>query len=167
MRRFSKQVLVMLCMTILLGMGVVQKANAAAGDSVTILKMVTAEVTTEAKLEPDDAAGALTTFNAGSDILVVEEIDEEWYSIVYKGEIGYVRRADTVDKVIDVEAIDEELAAEEYQGRLMMEEVEKKNAESKQSKIWGVIIVLLVLAIFGVGIYSHLVSKKNGNKEEK
>ena len=167
MRRFSKQALVMLCMTILFGMGAVLRANAAAGDSVTILKMVTAEVTSEAKLEPDDAAETLTTFNAGSDILVVEEIDEEWYSIVYKGDRGYVRRADTVDKPIDVEAIDEELAEEEYQGRLMMEEVEKKNSESKQSKIWGVIIVLLVLAIFGVGIYSHLESKKNGKKEEE
>lgn len=167
MKKFSKKALVMLCMTILLGVGTALRVNAAAGDSITILKMVTAEVTTEAKREPDDAAETLTTFNAGSDILVVEEIDEEWYSIAYKGEIGYVRRENTVDKQTDVEAIDEELAEEEYKGQLLVKEVEKKNSETRQGKIWGAIIVVLVLAIFGVGIYSHLAAKKDGKKEEK
>ena len=109
----------------------------------------------------------LTTFNEGADILVVEEIDETWYSIAYQAKIGYVKKADTKDKVIDTQAVDEEMAAEQYESDLWVEELERDREEKSRSVIWGVVIAVLIIAMFGVGIGGAVMGRAKEKSEEK
>ncbi len=60
----------------------------------------------------------------------------------------------------DVAALDAEMEAEIAEAKLVVEEVERYRAEAKRSRIWGVVIVLLVVAIFAVGIISTIQVKK-------
>ncbi len=55
---------------------------------------------------------------------------------------------------LDVEALDEEFAVEEAEGKLVVEEVERQRTEVRRSRIWGAVIILLVLGVFATGIIS-------------
>ena len=151
-----------LCLVFILAGGMTIYTQAADQGAITILKMVTAKEKTEAKKEPDDSAEVLTVFEAGSDILVVEEIDEEWYSIAYRAEIGYIKRADTEEKTVyeeELVEVDEELSEVSYESTLLVEEIEKDKAESQKSIGWGVVIGVLVIAILGIGIVQSVLKK--------
>lgn len=155
----SKISVFVMVLTLLCGIPVM-----AGEDSVTISKMVTANVDLEAKAEPKEGAETLFSYKAGDKILVVEEINSQWYSVAYQGEIGYVKQADTGELVqeeaIDVGALDKELDEHVVEGKIMVEEVERFREEARQTRIWGTIIVVLVAAILGAGIYSQIKAKK-------
>lgn len=61
---------------------------------------------------------------------------------------------------IDIEALDKELAAQELENKMVAEGIERFFAEARRSKIWGAIIVLLVIGIFAAGIVSAIRAEK-------
>ncbi|MBQ9991077.1 MAG: hypothetical protein IJP31_09100 [Lachnospiraceae bacterium] len=170
LKKLELKKFIFLCLAFILAGGMLIRAEAAEQNAITIMKMVTVSERTEAKKEPSDSAEVLVVFEAGADILVVEEIDEEWYSIAYKAEIGYIKKAETEEKVSyaeELEVADKELEEVGYETTLLVEELEKEKTESKKSILWGVVIAVLVIAIFGVGIAQNVLKKKAGEGEEE
>ena len=68
--------------------------------SFTIQKMVTATANIEAKKEPKNESDTIHTFIKGNDILVMEDVGNGWYSVLYQDKVGYIPQEFTVDKVI-------------------------------------------------------------------
>lgn len=135
----------------------------------------------DAKAEPNDDAETIFSYDEGSYVYVTGETDNGWYIAFYQGQTGYIKNVpqelEIVQDVqarqgvleageIDIEALDEELAAQELEGKLLAEEMERYRAEARRSRIWGTIIVLLVIGIFAVGIISTVRSEKK-KKEGK
>ena len=137
----------------------------------------------DAKAEPKDDAEAIFTYDEGDLIYVTGETPNGWYIVYYRGQTGYIdksvsQNADIPEddqsernmqavfeaEELDLKALDDELAAQEVENKLIAEGVERYLAEARRSRIWGIVIVLLVISIFAVGIISTVRTEKN--KEE-
>ena len=133
---------------------------------VQIQKLVTTENGTEAKEEPRDSAKTAMTYEPGSQIAIVGEENADWYKVVYQGSIYYVKQSDTIefDAGYAQEELDQQFEQEKIESKILVEEIERQQKEARQTRIWVAVIVVLVLAIFGVGIYSNLAAKKAEKK---
>lgn len=134
----------------------------------------------DAKAEPKDDAETVFTYDEGDHIYVTGETPNGWYIVYYRGQTGYVSKnvsqgagagEDDQDRsmqavfeaeTLDLEALDNELAAQEVENKLIAEGVERYLAEARRSRIWGVVIVLLVIGIFAVGIVSTIRAERKG-----
>ena len=135
----------------------------------------------DAKGKPSDDAETVFTYDEGDHIYVTGETQNGWYIVYYRGQTGYINKnvsqgAEAVQNVqialeaeeLDIEALDDELAAQEVENKLIAEGVERYLSEARRSKIWGVIIVFLVIGIFAVGIVSTIrAEKKNKQYNEE
>lgn len=130
----------------------------------------------DAKAEPKDDAETIFTYDEGDHIYVTGETPNGWYIVYYRGQTGYVSKnvsqgAETLqndeavfeEETLDLEALDDELAAQEVENKLIAEGVERYLTEARRSRMWGVVIVLLVIGIFAVGIVSTIHTE---NKEQ-
>lgn len=130
-------------------------------------KLMQATVRVNAMEKPDENSSVVVTFEQGSPMLVTGESKEGWYRITFQGKDGYVR-SDSVETALQVEGeslenLDRELNEMEQTNKIIVEEVERMRAEKQRSRIWTVVIMILVAGIFGVGIYSTI----KANREEK
>lgn len=133
----------------------------------------------DAKAEPKDDAETIFTYDEGDHIYVTGETPNGWYIVYYRGQTGYVSKnvsqgAETLqddqseqnvqavfeEETLDLEALDDELAAQEVENKLIAEGVERYLTEARRSRMWGVVIVLLVIGIFAVGIVSTIRTEK-------
>ena len=53
-----------------------------------------------------------------------------------------------------MEGLDKEFQELEMESKILVEEVERYRTEARRSRIWGIVIVLLVAGIFVTGIIS-------------
>ena len=123
-------------------------------------QLMVAERDVDMKAEPDADAQTLMTYKKGDLVFSTGETADGWYLVIYQDINGYVEKEALVVQELDVEGLDAEMAMYEQEGKLVMETVEKYRAEAKRSKIWGGVIITLVAAIFAVGIYSAVKTKK-------
>ena len=133
----------------------------------------------DAKAEPKDDAATIFTYDEGDYIYVTGETPNGWYIVYYQGQMGYVNKKISQEsgalqddqseqnaqvvletEKLDLEALDDELAAQEVENKLIAEGVERYLTEARRSRIWGVVIVLLVIGIFAVGIVSTIRAEK-------
>lgn len=123
----------------------------------------------EVMAEPTEQSETVHVYEEGDSVLVIGEEQDGWYQIKYQDGTGYVPADSLTDLDIDVEGIDEEFKIEEEEGKLVVEVVERKRAEIRRARIWGTIIVILVIGIFSLGIFSAIKANKeqNGEKEAK
>ena len=156
--------------------------------SLEILDMVQTEKRVESKVEPSDDAKVGHVYEAGDYLLIVEGGNAAWHAVAYQGEVYYVKKANAVETkapVVEVEKeedgtteevvideafkeeLEEEIEIEKHESKAFVEEYERYKEESKQKKIWGAIIAILIAAVFGVSIYSHVSGKKESKKKEK
>ncbi len=112
------------------------------------------------KARPEAGAETLMTYETGALIFVTGETADGWYQVLYQDKVGYVDKNALQMQEMDVEGLDAEMSVNEEEGKLVLETVEKYNMEAKQSKIWGGVIILLVVAIFAVGIISAVKSRQ-------
>lgn len=119
---------------------------------------------TDAYEEPDVFAAVVVSYHDGDPIYVTGEAAEGWYRIRYQDLNGYVRMEQVTEMALDVAALDDEFALEAEEGKLVVEEVERQRTEVRRSRIWGAVIILLVLGVFATGIIS---SVKNGGRERE
>lgn len=70
-----------------------------------------------------------------------------------------------IQQVEDSTELDAEFARLEEESIMIVEEVERQREEARRSKIWGAVIVVLVMAIFVMGILSTVTDKKAENME--
>lgn len=100
-------------------------------------------------------------------LVIYIEGNDEW-SKVRTGEFtGYVKSA-LLQKESPNEELHEEMENLETYDAEFVNEVERLMAEKRESRIFGAIIVVLIVAIFGIGIFSTVRKKKKaeGEKEE-
>lgn len=159
---------------------------AAQARSLTILEMLQTEERVETRVEPSENAEVGKVYEAGDILLIVEGGNEQWHAVAYQGNIYYVKKEETVNlktPVIQVEDVEnnatkevvldehfkEELNAEMevgvHEGKAYIESFTRYQEETKQKRIWGAIIGVLVVAIFGVSIYSYVFEKKNSKEK--
>lgn len=126
-------------------------------------QIMTAQEKVEAKAEPEEQAAIVHSYESGDSVFVTGETADGWYQITYQDVVGYVPVSTLTEMEIDVEGLDEEFSTEEEEGKLVVEVVERKRAEAKRARIWGTIIVVLVVGIFALGIFSAI--KANRSEE--
>ena len=120
-------------------------------------------------MKPQDTAKTLMDFEPGAMMAVVEEPNGTWYGVLYQGNTYYVKQVDTKEATdsASVEEIDKELEEEYIEGKILVEEIVRQEEEAKQTRIWAAIIIVLIIAIFAVGIISHIRNSKEEDEEEE
>lgn len=137
-------------------------------------RLMEAEQQVDAREEPNDNAGVIFSYAPGDMVYVAGETEDGWYIVSYQGKTGYINisasEAALSPAEMDVEALNAEMEAIQEESRMIIEETERYRAESRRSKIWGAVIVLLVIGIFAMGILSTIQAERaegNGKKPGK
>lgn len=125
-----------------------------------------AEKDVDMKAEPEKSAETLMTFKKGSLVFATGEMVDGWYHVLYQNLEGYVKEDGLSVQELDVEGLDAEMAVNEAETKLVVETVEKYRADARRSKIWGTVIVVLVVGIFAIGIFSAVRANKNSDNED-
>lgn len=153
---------------LLLGMGVLMgKASSVsvyAQEIAQTSRIMTSQQEVEMKADPDESAETIYTYSAGDSIFVTGEMSG-WYQVRYQDLTGYIQQDEVTEMNMDVTALDEQFAQQEEEGRMLVEEVELQRDEARRAKVWGTVIVVLVIAIFATGIVSTMKGAKR--MEEK
>lgn len=129
-------------------------------------QLMTADKDIDMKAEPLDSAEKIMTYHKGDPVFVTGETADGWYRAIYQDKEGYIPKDSLSILEIDVAALDEEMARTEQEAELVVETVERYRAEARRSKIWGSVIVVLVVGIFATGIVSGIKSKKGKDEQE-
>lgn len=116
----------------------------------------------ELREEPASTGAVVASLQAGIAVVVSEDANGDWCKVSYQEQEGYVPV--TMLKALgNVEELNSEFDKISQTIQLAFEEIMTREHEELQARIWGSIIVVLIVAIFGVGIASAV--KKN--KEER
>ena len=70
-----------------------------------------------------------------------------------------------IQQIEDSSELDAEFSKLEEESVMIVEEVERQREEARRSKIWGAVIIALVIGIFSMGIISTFKDKKMENVE--
>lgn len=124
--------------------------------------IMTAAEDLDAKERPDASAKTVISYREGDSIFVTGELSDGWYRVQYRNIIGYVETGKVSALDVDAEKLDEEFRTEEEKSIPVVEEIERRRAETRRSRIWGTVIAVLVIGIFAVS----LVSVRRGRKED-
>ena len=108
-----------------------------------------------------DSSKVLITIEEGIPTMILEKGDD-WCQVQYKDAMGYVK---TSLLQRENEELAAELDAQQEYNNTFINEIFRLEAEKAKSRIWGAVIVLLIVAIFGVGIFNTI--KMNKKEEEK
>lgn len=122
-------------------------------------RLMTADVDVDLKAAPERGAEIIMTYQAGDSVFVTGETADGWYRVIYQDKEGYVPKDSLCEQEIDVAGLDAEMEAVEQEAELVVETVERYRAETRRSKIWGTVIVILVVGIFATGIISSVRGK--------
>ncbi len=126
-----------------------------------VLEMVE---TVELREEPAVTAKTITTLRAGTTVVVVEDANGDWCKVSYQEQEGYVPVA-KLKTLGNKEELNSEFGKISQTVQLAFEEIMVREHEEMQARIWGSIIVVLIVAIFGVGIASAVKKNKEESKE--
>ena len=140
------------------------KGTTFAAEELQVTKEGVYEVSEETPLKEDskETAKTISTLEAGTVVVVNDYGEGEWCQVSIGELTGYVKISD-LQITGDVEALNEEFKGIKQDYENLYEEIMEMQRQQRISKIWGTVIVLLVVIIFAVGILSGI--KKN--KEEK
>lgn len=120
--------------------------------------------------EPDNKSKSIGKLEAGSPIVVSEDEKDGWCKVKNQTLEGYVQTADlqTVNAE-NAEALMQEFGVNDEFGSMVLEEYDYQQRQRRTSIIWGVVIGVLVVAIFAVGIVSAIHSNKaeQGDDDKK
>lgn len=128
-------------------------------------QLMTADEDIDMKAAPENSAETIMSYQTGDSVFVTGETADGWYRAIYQDKEGYIPKDSLSVQEIDVEGLDEEMERTQQEAELVVETVERYRAEARRSKIWGSVIVVLVIGIFATGIISGIRSTKA--KEEK
>ena len=107
-----------------------------------------------------DSSEVLTTVEEGIPIMILEKGDD-WCQVQYKDATGFVKTS-LLQKENEELAV--ELDAQQEYNNTFMNEVFRLEDEKAKSRVWGAVIVVLIMGIFGVGIFNTI---KMNKKEEQ
>ncbi len=118
-------------------------------------------VNTDTKIYESDSeqSKVLLELPACSMVALMED-GGEWTKVMYQRLTGYVKTSDLQAENPNPKAAEEYADLAEYDAAFI-DELERLAAEKQRSRIYGAVIIVLIVAIFGVGIFTSL-RKKNG-----
>lgn len=131
----------------------------------TLSQVMTAQETVDMKEEADASSATLMTYEKGASVFVTGQTQDGWYQVLYQGMTGYIPEEVLSMQEIDVAKLDEEMEDNAKEAEFIVETVEKYRREDVYDKVWYGMIVVLVAAIFAVGIISGK-RKKNEKANE-
>ncbi len=119
--------------------------------------------------KPDNSTKAVGELEAGTPVVVSEDEKDGWCKVKNQTLEGYVQTSDLqVVNAEDAEALKQEFGVNDEFGSMVLEEYDYQKKQKRTSLIWGVVIGVLVIAIFTVGIVSAINSNKaEQDKEEQ
>ena len=111
--------------------------------------LMAAAVDTVGLEQPKEGAASVVKLQAGTHLLVVGEETNGWCEIYYQGKTAFVPAADmTAATSLDAEALDQEM----------------QRKAIARSKVWRIIIIVLIAAVFVTGLVSALRKPKNDER---
>ncbi|MCM1156817.1 MAG: SH3 domain-containing protein [Roseburia sp.] len=166
--------LILLCFLPFISSKAEQAQGAENMQETELSQIMVADEVTPMKAEPDYGSETIMTYDKDALVFVIGETTDGWYHVTYQDKKGYVQKKALRLQEIDVEGLDAEMAANEEEGKMVVEAVEQYRIASRRSKIWGSIIIVLVVGIFAIGIFSAVKPSKgddnssnNGNNKKK
>lgn len=130
-------------------------------------KIMVTKTAVNAMEEPSEQSNTTITYEAGASVMVTGETADGWYRVAFQDKVGFVKKTDLQEADIDIAALDEEFEVNEVEGKIFVEEVVRIREQITRSRIWGTIIVLLIVGIFGTGIYSTIKSEQKKKQNEQ
>lgn len=127
---------------------------------------------TQMRENSSESAKVIQELKTGDTVMVVSYTDGEWCTVSKGDKSGYVQIA-ALTPIGNVDALNAEFDSIGNDYESIYEEVLELQKQKRNRTIWGSIIVILVLAIFGVGIASAVKknkeeqNQKEQNREEK
>lgn len=100
------------------------------------------------------------------EIVAPVEYGIPWVKVSIGELTGYVR-SEYVQAESPDPAVSRELAEQEAYHTEMIDEMDRLLAEQKRSRIYGIIIICIIVGIFAAGIVSTAVGRKNGKSSDK
>ena len=128
-------------------------------------QVMTAQETVDMKEEADVSSVTLMTYEKGASVFVTGQTQDGWYQVLYQGMTGYVPEEVLCVQEIDIAKLNEEMEDNAKEAEFIAETVEKYRREAVYDIIWYGMIVVIVAAIFAVGIISGK-KKKNTKADE-
>lgn len=110
---------------------------------------------------PSENSAVIATLEQGTAVITGAAAENGWCAVTAKELTGYVK-LEKLKSIGDKAALEEEFQIQADNNAMLMNELERLRSQRLQTRIWGSIIVILVAAMFGVGIYSA----RKKNKEE-
>ena len=143
---------------------VIDESAAAEANMAGRLLMLTED--TQARENPEEDAVVVMELPAGSQLFVIGETGG-WYEIFYQGKTAYVPMVSaTASTEVDQEALDEEMQRVEEEGAAFVESLEAQRKAAQRSRIWQIIIIVLIVAGFLTGVISAVKSAKTEDKKD-
>lgn len=177
MKRAGRILLLLAMLSFTLGLFVLPvKANENTEEAVIteLNQIMTISVDCDAKELPKRGAASVMSYSAGSPVWVVGETQDGWYRVSYQEQKGYIPKDYISELQVEEEegtvglveaGLDEEIVAVEAENKMIIEEIERQREETRRSRMWTIVIILLIIGIFVLGIFSTINSHKE--KEEK
>ena len=135
--------------------------------------LMTAAEDTQGRTEQSKEAEVVMEFPAGSSFLVTGE-ENGWSRIFYQGKTLYVPQESLANESADAgDELDEELQKAAEEGSAFISSLEGQREADRNNRIWRIIIIVLIAAVFVSGIVSSLGKNRRtkdsdvDNKEDK
>lgn len=135
--------------------------RARGSEPVKMNQLMIAAVDAEVKEMPSADADVIMTFDAGSAVFVTGETSGGWYQISCQGRTGYVKEEALKDIDVDLSALALEMEDTETEGKIVAEEVERVRKEDDRSRVWLIVLGVVMGGILITGILIGNVSARN------
>lgn len=175
MKKVSKirtGILIMAMMSVMMGFGAqaaedVQKTQTEeAAEQARFVKDTVWEAADDVTVreEPDSKSKSIGKLEAGTPVVVSEDEQNGWCKVRNQTVEGYIETSSLqMVNAANAEALKQEFGVNEEFDSMVLEEYDYQKKQKRTTLIWGVVIGVLVAAIFAVGIVSAI----NGNKAEQ
>lgn len=155
------RIFLLICLLVFLTVEMQVKAGEMDSTVIGTLQQLTEN--TDLKELPDAASNTLEQLKEG-EAVILESSDEKWSKVIYQGTEGYVvNTALGIYSSVETEELEQEFQEVNEENIRTAEEYELKEESRHSTAIWGIVITLLVAAVFGAGIITAL--KKNKEEE--
>ncbi len=138
-------------------------------EQVRFVKDTVWEVTDDVTVreEPDSKSKSIGKLKVGTPVVVSEDEKDGWCKVRNQAVEGYVQTSDLqIVNAANAEALKQEFGVNDEFGSMVLEEYDYQKKQKRTSLIWGVVIGVLVIAIFAVGIVSAIHSNKAEQSED-
>lgn len=127
--------------------------------------MMQTKTDTSGHEEPDNKSLVVEEIKKGQSVMLSGKTENGWFQVVYQGKTMYVQENSLE------ETVNEELSNELQElEKLRLAEAEwdiKARKEALRSRIWGTVIVVLIVGVFAAGMVSVIRAEKSEKRKKE